>query len=162
MKNMYKIPFILLLLLPSISHAQVEVYDFERFKPLLNVSNDTTYVINFWATWCVPCVKELPDFEKIHAKYKDDKFKMLLVSLDFRRNLEDRLIPFIAKNDLQAEVIMLHEPDANAWIPQVDPHWSGAIPATLIYNRSKDFKSFHEGSYTYDELNSIIKPLIKK
>lgn len=162
MKRLYIPSLILLLIIQSTSFGQVEVYDFESFKPKLSLENDTTYVVNFWATWCVPCIKELPDFEKLNAEYKHEKFKMLLVSLDFRRNLDDRLIPFIAKNNLQAEVIMLHEPDANAWIPQVDPDWSGAIPATYIYNSSKGFRSFHEGSYTYDELKTIVKPLIHK
>jgi thiol-disulfide isomerase/thioredoxin len=142
------------------SQAQVKVYNFEEFKPILNLSNDTTYVINFWATWCVPCIKELPDFEKLNAEYKNEKFKMILVSLDFRKSLESRLIPYVEKNDLQAEVIMLHEPDANAWIPQVDNSWSGAIPATIIYNSKRNFRKFHEGSYTYDELNEIVKPLL--
>jgi len=142
------------------SQTSIEVYNFKQFKPLLHAQNDTTYVINFWATWCVPCIKELPDFEKLHAKYKHEKFKMILVSLDFRKSLESRLIPYVEKNDLQAEVIMLHEPDANAWIPQVDNSWTGAIPATVIYNSAQNFRKFHEGSYTYDELNEIVKPLL--
>ncbi len=56
---------------------------FEDFEYLLEKDNDTTYVINFWATWCLPCVKELPEFEEINQHFKDKKFKMILVSLDF-------------------------------------------------------------------------------
>jgi thiol-disulfide isomerase/thioredoxin len=144
------------------AQSQVAVYDYERFSKWLTKSNDTTYVINFWATWCAPCVKELPDFEQLNLQYRDEKFKMILVSLDFLSNLENRVIPFITQHKLQAEVIMLHEPDGNKWIPQVDDAWSGAIPATVIYNREKDFRSFHEGSYTYDELNSIVKQILNK
>lgn len=154
-----KIGFISLILLfvmhTSLSVlAQVPVVNFKNFQPVLEKNNDTTYVINFWATWCAPCVKELPDFERINQKYKDKKFKMLLVSLDFRKSLDKRLIPFVASNKLKAEVILLHESDANSWINQVDRNWSGAIPATLIYN--KDFRVFHEGGYTFNELDLII------
>lgn len=138
--------------------TSVPVMDFERFQPLLHQQNDTVYVINFWATWCVPCVKELPDFEKLHAKYNGKKFRMLLVSLDFKSALQSRLLPFIEKNQLKAEVVLLHAPDANAWIDLVDPSWSGAIPATLIYQGDK--RIFREGGYTYEELESIVKPLI--
>jgi len=138
----------------------VPVIDFERFRPLLHQQNDTTYVINFWATWCVPCVKELPDFEKLNAKYKDRKFKMLLVSLDFRSTMQSRLMPFIEKNQLEAEVTLLHAPDANAWIDLVDPSWSGAIPATVIYQGDK--RTFREGSYRFEELETIVKPLINQ
>ncbi len=143
----------------AVSQTPPKILNFEEFQPYLQQQNDTVYVINFWATWCAPCVKELPDFEKLNEQYKDRNFKMLLVSLDFRKMYETRLIPFIKDKNLQAEVILLHDPDANAWIDKIDPSWSGAIPATLIY--TKDFRNFHEGSYTFDQLNKIVKPLIK-
>jgi len=136
----------------------VNVLDFESFETLLSKKNDTVYVLNFWATWCAPCVKELPDFEKLNKQYQDKNFKMILVSLDFRKMLESHLLPFIEKNRLQAEVLMLHAPDANAWIDRIDPSWSGAIPATLIYKN--EFSFFREGSMSYTELNQIVKPLI--
>jgi thiol-disulfide isomerase/thioredoxin len=134
------------------------IMDFDTFQQYLKHENDTVYVINFWATWCAPCVKELPDFERLNQKFGDRNFKMLLVSLDFRKMYETRLIPFIEENKLSAEVILLHDPDANAWIDKVSPDWSGAIPATLIYKN--DFRVFHEGGYTFDELNTIVEPLI--
>jgi len=138
--------------------SKVQILDFENFEPLLNKSNDTVYVINFWATWCVPCVKELPDFEQLNATYADKNFKMILVSLDFKSALESRVIPYVAEKNIKAEVLLLHAPDANAWINKVDTSWSGAIPATVIYKN--DFRLFHEGSYTFQELNTIVKPLI--
>ncbi|MDN5351004.1 MAG: hypothetical protein PWQ54_2400 [Bacteroidales bacterium] len=134
------------------------IMDFATFQQYLEHENDTVYVINFWATWCAPCVKELPDFEKLNQKFGNRNFKMLLVSLDFRKMYETRLIPFIEENKLSAEVILLHDPDANAWIDKVSPEWSGAIPATLIYKNN--FRIFHEGGYTFDELNTIVEPLI--
>jgi len=94
--------------------------------------NDTTYVINFWATWCAPCVKELPYFEKLNQKYTDKKVKVILVSQDFSKQLEKKLKPFLEKNKLQSEVLVLIDPDANSWIDKVNPAWSGAIPATVI------------------------------
>ncbi|MDP2237440.1 MAG: TlpA disulfide reductase family protein [Bacteroidales bacterium] len=147
-------PFLLI----SQSFRDVPTIDFKTFEPWLKKQNDTTYVINFWATWCAPCVKELPDFEKINKKYESQKFKMLLVSLDFLRDKEKRLIPFLEKNQLRAEVTLLHAPNANVWIDIVDKSWSGAIPATLIYKNNR--KVFHEGGYTFDELDQIISKLI--
>lgn len=158
---MLKSLFILLLVLPLSLLSQnlvIQTVDFEGFEPWLNKSNDTTYVINFWATWCAPCVKELPDFEELNKKYKSKKFKMLLVSLDFMRMKESRLLPFIAQHKLKAQVLHLNEPDANLWIGIVNPTWSGAIPATLIYNRNN--RVFHEGSYTFKDLDSIVKRII--
>lgn len=126
---------------------------------MLNKDNDTTYIINFWATWCIPCIKELPDFEAINKTYKNKKFKMLLVSLDFKSQIESSLIPFIDKHKLSAEVIVLSDPNANEWINKVNKDWSGSIPATVIYN--KDFYFFHEGNMDYNELNKIITKNLK-
>ena len=134
---------------------KIEVYDFDGLKPLLEQDDDTLYVINFWATWCKPCVKELPFFERIRNENILLPVKVILVSLDFRPQLEDQLIPFMIKNGLKSEVMVLSDPDANAWIEQVDPAWSGAIPATLFVRQGKS--EFYEKSFTYEELKNIVE-----
>lgn len=134
----------------AVNPEKIPVLDFEALAPLLHQKNDTTYIVNFWATWCAPCVKELPAFEKINEEYFTKKVKVLLVSLDFPNQLETRLIPFIKKHNIRSEVVFLDDGNANEWIPKVNKKWSGSIPATLIYN--KNSRDFHEGIYTYEEL----------
>ena len=134
---------------------QPRVLSFDDFEPHLHYSDSNTYLVNFWATWCTPCVDELPAFEKIGMEYEGNNVKVLLVSLDFPNQLESRLLPFIEKHGITSEVLVLNDPNANKWIDKVDPQWSGAIPATLIYNNSS--RDFHEGSYTYEELKLIVE-----
>lgn len=135
------------------------VHNFDTLeKEYLSITNDTTYIINFWATWCKPCVKELPAFERIGEAYVDKHVKVVLVSLDFPENIETRVLPFIEKNGLKSEVILLDDPDANAWIPKVDSEWSGAIPATIILN--KKMKSFYERSFSFEELEKELKTML--
>lgn len=133
-------------------------YDFEEFEKLLQKNNDSTYVINFWATWCKPCIKELPYFEKINTEYADDKVKVILVSLDFPDLLEKQVIPFIESRGIQSQVLLLDDGDANSWIPKVDESWSGAIPATVIYNSTE--RKFFEKEFTYEELEKEIKSIL--
>jgi thiol-disulfide isomerase/thioredoxin len=132
-------------------------YNFDEFSHLLNKNNDTTYVINFWATWCKPCIKELPAFEKLHEEYSTNKVKVILASLDFPKQVKSHLIPFIDKYQIRSEVVLLDDPDANSWIPKVDPTWTGAIPATIIYN-SKNRK-FYERTFNFDELTQEINSI---
>ena len=134
--------------------VSVNAYDFKGLEYYLKQQNDTTYVVNFWATWCVPCVAELPNFEKAGAKYKNGKVKVILVSLDMAKMIDTKLLPFIYKNKLQSRVLVLRDPDADAWIPKVDSTWSGAIPATVIYNKGK--RKFYERSFTFEELDKEI------
>jgi len=134
----------------------IKTYDsFEDFKPLLNRSSDSIYVINFWATWCKPCVEELPYFEELNEKRAQDGVKVILVSLDFKKHLEKKLLPFIGKNDLQSEVRALFDPHTNDWIDQVSTKWSGAIPGTLIYTQTK--RDFYEQSFhSFEELDELV------
>lgn len=154
MKNLFLLVLLVILFNPRISAQEIAVVDFTQLQPLLDKRNDTTYVVNFWATWCLPCIKEMPYFQQIHENFSNRKVKVILVSLDFEKQINSTLIPFIEKNRLTAEVILLNDPDANSWIDQVNPKWSGALPATVIYN--KNFQGFYEQSFTYNELEQII------
>mgnify|MGYP003666205394 FL=1 len=130
----------------------------ELEQQYLQKKNDSIYIINFWATWCKPCIKELPAFEKLASNYSDKKVKLLLVSLDFPDKLESQVIPFIERNNIQSEVVLLDDADATSWIPKVSPQWSGAIPATIIYK--KDNRKFYEQSFTFEELEAELKTFL--
>lgn len=136
----------------------LSIYTYEELEPVLHKTGDKIYVVNFWATWCGPCVKELPYFEKLGQVYKDKDVEVLLVSLDFSKQYETKLIPFIKNNNIQSEVVALNDPDSNSWIPKVNKDWSGSIPATIIY--TKDKRKFYEKSFTYDELKLEINQFI--
>ncbi len=132
----------------------LEVHDFTGIAPYLELKGSKTYVVNFWATWCAPCVKELSHFETLQENYKDS-VEVILVSLDFPHQYETKLKPFIQKHQLKSKVVVLDDPDMNSWIPKVDPQWDGAIPVTLIYNASK--RLFYSRTFTYKELESELK-----
>jgi len=139
------------------SGYKVEVVDFKGLQPLLSQDDETIQVINFWATWCVPCVAELPYFQRLAADYED--VNLTLVSLDFSTKVESDLLPFIQKNKIENRVVLLNEPDANSWIPKIDPDWSGAIPATIIYRGKK--REFYEQSFTFETLEKEVKKFYK-
>ena len=144
---------------PRAGAQHVPVLTFSQFEPLLHQANDTLYLVNFWATWCGPCVRELPDIERVAGEMAGRKFSVILVSLDAVASLDDRVIPFINKNNIRSRVVLLNDPDFNRWIDKVDTGWSGAIPASLFY-RGK-VRHFYEQTFTYEELNRLIKNKIK-
>lgn len=137
----------------------VDTINFDGLELLLNQKDDKTYVVNFWATWCKPCVEELPAFEKLYKNYKNQQVELILVSLDFPNQIENRVIPFIEKNNLKGTVVLMADPDQNTWIPKVSKEWSGAIPATVIYN--KNARKFYEQSFTYEKLETELLKISK-
>jgi len=138
----------------GIEPREIKVLNFDQFEPYLHQSDDTVYLVNFWATWCVPCRKEMPAIQAVEEKYSDQKFKVLLVSLDFPKQLDNVLIPYLKNNKIKSEVILLDDPDQNRWIDLVDKNWSGEIPFTIIYGKS--FRESHSGALTFEKLDSII------
>jgi thiol-disulfide isomerase/thioredoxin len=142
----------------SVYGQEIPRLNFTELSPLLNKKNDTTYIINFWATWCAPCVKELPVFEELNkesSSLNDGKTKVLLVSLDFSDDYDSKLLPFIEKKGISSEVVHLDDGKANEWIPKVNKKWTGAIPATLVFKGKK--RQFIEGMVTKDLLYQTIE-----
>lgn len=111
----------------------------------MNQPNDTTYIINFWATFCKPCVEEIPGFLKVVEKYKKQKVKLILVSLDLPSYYPKRIADYVAKNKWKASIVWLNETNADIFCPMIDSSWSGAIPATVIVNAKRGYKKFWEG-----------------
>jgi thiol-disulfide isomerase/thioredoxin len=140
------------------SDIPLEIYDYAGFEKFLNLQDDKVHVINFWATWCAPCVKELPSFEKLNVEYKDKDVEVMLVSLDFPHLYDKKLKPFIRDKKLISKVIALDDADMNSWIPKVDDKWSGSIPATVIYRNNESH--FYEQSFTYEELENEVKQFL--
>ena len=130
----------------------VSVYKIDDLLKRIHNNSDTTYVVNFWATWCKPCVAELPDFEKVHLNYHSKKVKVILVSMDFKEELEKRVQPFVLKNKYTTEIVLLDEVNGNDFINKISESWSGAIPATLITRHNKSIHQFLEKKITYDVL----------
>ena len=122
--------------------------------------NDTVYVINFWATFCKPCVAEIPNFIKITNKYKKDKVKLLLVSLDLPSFYPKRIAAFAAKNNFTTNIAWLDETDADYFCPMIDKSWSGVIPATIIVNTKTGYKKFFEAEITVEEFEKELKKAI--
>ena len=146
----------MILIIPLLGFAQqenVEIIKFDQFEALMNSSSDDLKIFNFWATWCGPCVKEIPHFEEANNNFENAE--IYLISLDFASNIL-RVEQFIKKKDLKNKVYLLDEIDYNSWIDKVSKEWSGAIPASLFIDRNGK-KTFIEGEMTKEELFNTIE-----
>ncbi|MBL7876614.1 MAG: TlpA family protein disulfide reductase [Cyclobacteriaceae bacterium] len=152
--------FRFLLLFWSLSLAataqQAKEITLNDLQQLITTSSEQIQVINFWATWCAPCVKEIPLFESLNKENK--LVHVTLVSMDYDLDPNpDKVNRFIARKKLQSDVVILAETDPNSWIDKIDKNWGGALPATLIINtktakRKLVQRELHEG-----ELEKLIE-----
>lgn len=131
--------------IPSLSWKQ---FNKEILRP-----SEKIKVINFWATWCGPCIKELPHFEEINNEMSDS-VEVILVSLDNPARFEEKLLPFVARKQIHSRVVLLNEVDFNAWMPKINVEWGGEIPATYVVNGDKT--TFHAGQLNKEQLIALI------
>lgn len=141
------VAILLLLVASATAEAQsaVPVYNLASYEERVLEKNDTLYIVNFWATWCKPCIEELPYFDSLRTEWKDKPVHFIWVSQD-AVSRSRQVAQFMAKNNYGAEVFILSAGNPNVWIDKIEPAWSGTIPATLLYKNGQKL-NFHEGDF---------------
>ena len=155
MRNLILALFLSIYILTSCAQAQnVNTVKITQIVEEINKNDDTTRVLNLWATWCAPCIKELPYFEQVNQEFKDQKVKIFLLAVE---DTPESVSKFVTKKNLQAPVMLLDETDASYWIPKINVDWQGEIPVTLISNNANKFKKFHSGELDKEHLIKLIQ-----
>ena len=155
-------PLILLTLVFGFSLAraqQSEIIKFEALQKIMADDSKKIHVINFWATWCGPCIQELPYFERINAA-NHPEVKVTLVSLDLELNPNpEKVFRFIDLKKLRSDIVLLDESDPNSWINKVDKRWSGALPATILINHETGKRIFIGKALREGELEKYLSEI---
>ncbi|MGZ5286183.1 MAG: TlpA disulfide reductase family protein [Flavisolibacter sp.] len=139
----------------------IEKWKVEDLQAAIRNAESPT-IFNFWATFCKPCIEEIPWFEQLVKKYENDGVKLVLVSLDFAESYPKKIADFAAKRKFTAPITFLDETNADVFCPAVDESWSGVLPATLFVNNATKYRSFHEEQIKKDKLEEEIRKLIRK
>jgi thiol-disulfide isomerase/thioredoxin len=124
--------------------------------------SDSALIINFWATYCGPCIEELPYFHTISETYKNKKVKLLLVSLDFADYYPAKIQAFAKKRKYTAQIVWLDEEKPDYFCPKVDEAWSGAMPATLFFNPKTGYRNFIEAQIKPEQLDEEIQKMLQE
>ncbi|MCZ2299482.1 MAG: TlpA family protein disulfide reductase [Chitinophagales bacterium] len=127
---------------------------------IIDISSAPT-VINFWATWCGPCVAEIPWFEKLIDEMKDKNIQLILVSLDFKTAYPKDVTNFVIKKKYKSTIFWLNETDASFYCPLIDKDWNGNIPVTIMVNNKKKYKQFYDSQLPEARLKLELQKLVE-
>ncbi|MEO6404948.1 MAG: TlpA disulfide reductase family protein [Ferruginibacter sp.] len=139
------------------SIAKWKITDVEKYMG----QQDAVLVVNFWATFCKPCVAEIPSFITITNNYKKDNVKLLLVSLDLPSYYPARISAFAKKQHFNTNIVWLNETNADYFCPRIDKSWSGSIPSSMIINTKTGYRKFIEEEMSAKEFEKQLKLAIK-
>lgn len=163
--------FILFLCLTNVSaqktfdpdSIKIQTMSYPEFQErYFDVQEDSTIIINFWASWCQPCRLEMPYFEQLKAEFADKKVKILLVTIDRPEQVETKAKTFLILNEITVETVFVKDKVSPLkWIPLICPDWAGSIPLTLVMNK-EDGTYFENSFESYDKLKAAVLPFMKK
>ena len=121
----------------------------------------TPLIVNFWATFCVPCIQEMPYFQEMARQYKSQNISLLFVSLDLKEAYPVKVNAMVKKLDLTYPVVWLNETNADYFCPKIDTSWSGGMPSSLFVNNATGYHKFFEDQLSKEKLEGVIKEMIK-
>lgn len=125
-------------------------------QKIFDDSKGKVILLNFWATWCKPCVKEFPELMKLYANYKDKGFELVFISLDDIADVETKLKPFLTKSGVDFTTYYNTFAKPEELIDYIDKNWMGAIPSTYIYDKEGKMQASILGNKTYEEFEKEI------
>lgn len=158
MKNLIVVIALFFSAFSLIAQQKAETIKLNKLMAMIDAPAEKIKVINFWATWCAPCVKELPLFEKLNRERTDVHVTLVSMDLDLDPNPE-KVYKFITRKGITSEVVLLDAPDPNSWIEKISKEWSGALPATLIINPQTGQRKFIEKQLHEGDLEQLIAGL---
>lgn len=144
------------------SQQDVPLLSEQQIQDMISQRDDSVVVLHLWATWCKPCIEELPVYDTLATYCQGKPVRVVLLSLDFVSQREKKVLPFVERRKVLAPVAQLSGAQNTDFINGISPEWSGAIPATLVVDRSTGRRIFHEGSFSFFELQALLQPLLSQ
>jgi thiol-disulfide isomerase/thioredoxin len=141
---------------PAKPAPPVTAINTEKLIALLKREPPRPLLVNFWATWCDPCRDEFPDLVKIDSDYRPKGLDFIAVSLDDLKDIKTEVPKFLRQMNAHMPAYLLDVADPEETINAVDKQWSGALPATFLYDSQGNLVYKRFGRITSGELRTAI------
>jgi len=141
---------------PAKAGFSVEPIDQAGLKRLIGERSGKVLLLNIWATWCEPCIAEFPDLKKLSQTYDTAAVEVVAISADYPDEVDTKIMPFLRKTDVPFRVFVAQFEHPEDFINAVNRSWSGALPASLIYDSRGKERFFHVGQQSFDDFKREI------
>ncbi len=153
--------FFFLLFASSFSISQtVAPINGKKLDSLIANRNDNILLVNMWAAWCEPCKEEFPDLIKLSSEYKKKKVHIVAISVDYPDEVDEKIIPFLNSLRIPFPIYVADFPSQDSLINKFNAEWSGAVPATFIFDKKGNQQKFLLGKQTYHQLKNAVDDLL--
>jgi thiol-disulfide isomerase/thioredoxin len=123
-------------------------------------SRSRVVLVNVWATWCAPCIKEMPGLVKLRTDYPDSDLEIIMVSTDDAEDLDSLVAPALSEAGVKFRTYILAGGNEDAFIRSMNPEWTGALPATFVYARGSSSVNWFVGGRTLEQLKNAVSGLL--
>ncbi|MFQ5582924.1 MAG: TlpA family protein disulfide reductase [Calditrichia bacterium] len=146
----------------TIGEMDIPPIDETGYQALIEKRNGKILLVNFWATWCAPCREEFPDLVKVANQYATRGVEVVGISADMEEDVEDKVKPFLRKNKAGFSNFLKVVEDDGTFIDFVHRDWSGALPATFVYDGSGRLHTWNVGKAGYDDFRKMLDEVLDK
>ena len=146
----------------AVQPPTVRDIDRQGYAEMLSAAKGRPLVVNMWATWCGPCRTEFPDLVRLHRDFGPRGLELVTVSMDMRSVLKTEVIPFLEEQGATFTFYIKSPGDDDGFINSVNPDWSGALPATFIYDSEGRLVKSIMKQTSYEQLEKAVTPLLEE
>ena len=136
--------------------------DAPAIKELVREQRGHVVLLNFWATWCPPCLLEFPQIVAVEKTYRNRGLVVISVSADSPKNVDSDLLPFLEKHAPDFPIYMLQTDDRKEFIRLIDPEWNGDLPATFFIDREGNVASKQFDVVSREQMEQALEVLFEE
>ncbi|MCB1625687.1 MAG: TlpA family protein disulfide reductase [Pseudomonadales bacterium] len=128
----------------------------DQFRQLLTQQRGSVVILNVWGTWCVPCLREIPELVKLQRDLADKGVALIGLSMDEASSIGPMVEPFRQKYFPAFRTYVRNSPDMDSMVSVVDSAWNEILPTTYILDRQGRVARKIQGVKTYDEFRTMV------
>jgi thiol-disulfide isomerase/thioredoxin len=127
-----------------------------EFDSLLSDARGEVVLVNLWATWCAPCLREIPELMRLRENYQDKGFRLIAVAMDDPADLETHVRPFREQRFPQWETLQRAEFDMDRFVSVIDPAWNEVLPTSYLIDRTGKVAKVLFGGKSYEDFEAAL------